>query len=62
MSTGSTIAPLLFRPDRGLALRLRVILAQRAHKLRQALSIAVDMEEFLSIFYNGRGIVAQGPM
>ena len=36
--------------------------AERARKLRQALSIAVDMEEFLSIFYNGRGIVAQGPI
>jgi oligopeptide transport system substrate-binding protein len=36
--------------------------AERARKLRQALSIAVDMEEFLSIFYNGRGIVAQGPL
>jgi len=36
--------------------------AQRARKLRQAISIAVDMEEFLSIFANGRGIVAQGPI
>jgi peptide/nickel transport system substrate-binding protein len=36
--------------------------AQRAQKLRQAISIAVDMEEFLSIFQNGRGIVAQGPL
>ncbi len=36
--------------------------AERARKLRQALSIALDMEEFLSIFYNGRGVVAQGPI
>ena len=36
--------------------------AERARKLRQALSIAIDMEEFLSIFYNGRGVVAQGPI
>lgn len=36
--------------------------AERARKLRQAISIAVDMEEFLSIFQNGRGIVAQGPI
>ncbi len=36
--------------------------AERARKLRQAISIAVDMEEFLSIFANGRGIVASGPL
>jgi len=36
--------------------------AERARKLRQAISIAVDMEEYLSIFANGRGIVAQGPV
>jgi peptide/nickel transport system substrate-binding protein len=36
--------------------------AARARKLRQAISIAVDMEEFLSIFANGRGIVAMGPL
>ena len=36
--------------------------AARARKLRQAISIAVDMEEFLSIFANGRGIVASGPL
>ncbi len=34
--------------------------AQR--KLRQALSIAMDYEEFISIFANGRGIAAQGPL
>jgi oligopeptide transport system substrate-binding protein len=33
-----------------------------ARKLRQALSIAVDYEDFISIFRNGRGIVAQGPL
>ncbi len=31
-----------------------------ARKLRQAISIAVDYEEFVSIFLNGRGIPAQG--
>ncbi|MDA8108288.1 MAG: ABC transporter substrate-binding protein [Betaproteobacteria bacterium] len=36
--------------------------AERARKLRQAISIAVDMEEYLQIFANGRGIVAQGPI
>ena len=36
--------------------------AERARKLRQAISIAVDMEEFLSIFANGRGVVANGPL
>ncbi|MCW8949772.1 MAG: ABC transporter substrate-binding protein [Sedimenticola sp.] len=30
--------------------------------LRQAISIAVNFEEFISIFRNGRGVVAQGPL
>ncbi len=33
---------------------------ERARKLRQAISIAVDYEEYISIFLNGRGVVAQG--
>ncbi len=36
--------------------------SERARKLRQAISIAVDFEEFISIFRNGRGIAAQGPL
>ena len=36
--------------------------SERSRKLRQALAIAVDWEEYLSIFYNGRGIVANGPV
>ncbi len=36
--------------------------SDRARKLRQAISIAVDMEEYLSIFANGRGIVASSPL
>jgi ABC-type transport system substrate-binding protein len=35
---------------------------ERGRKLRQAISIAVDQEEFISIFRNGRGIAAQGPI
>ncbi len=35
---------------------------ERTRKLRQAVSIAVDYEEFISIFQNGRGIAAQGPL
>jgi ABC-type transport system substrate-binding protein len=31
-------------------------------KLRQAISIALDSNEFLNIFRNGRGIAAQGPI
>lgn len=31
-------------------------------KLRQAISIAVDQEEYISIFMNGRGIPAQSPL
>lgn len=36
--------------------------SERARKLRQAVSIALDYEEFISIFLNGRGIAAQGPI
>ncbi|HUO44358.1 MAG TPA: ABC transporter substrate-binding protein [Burkholderiales bacterium] len=36
--------------------------SDRARKLRQAISIAVDYEEYVSIFQNGRGIPAQGPI
>ena len=37
-------------------------LTSRSTKLRQAISIAIDQEEFISIFSNGRGIAAQGPL
>jgi ABC-type transport system substrate-binding protein len=36
--------------------------SERARKLRRAIAIAVDYEEFISIFANGRGIAAQGPI
>jgi oligopeptide transport system substrate-binding protein len=36
--------------------------SERATKLRRAISIAVDFEEFISIFANGRGISAQSPI
>jgi ABC-type transport system substrate-binding protein len=36
--------------------------SERARKLRQAISIAFDMEELVSIFLNGRGVAAQGPI
>jgi len=36
--------------------------SERARKLRQAISIAIDYEEYISIFANGRGIPAQGPI
>lgn len=35
---------------------------ERAKWLRQAISIAVDYEEYVAIFLNGRGIVAHGPI
>ncbi len=35
---------------------------ESARLLRRAISIAVDFEEFISIFTNGRGVVAQGPL
>jgi ABC-type transport system substrate-binding protein len=36
--------------------------AERARKLRQALAIAVDWEEYLSIFGNGRGVASYSPL
>jgi oligopeptide transport system substrate-binding protein len=37
-------------------------LSESTRKLRQAISIVVDFEEFISIFANGRGIAAMGPI
>ncbi|GAB6141795.1 ABC transporter substrate-binding protein [Methylosoma difficile] len=34
--------------------------SEAARKLRQAIAIAIDQEEFISIFMNGRGVPAQG--
>lgn len=36
--------------------------SERARKLRLAISIALDYEEFVQIFQNGRGVAAQGPL
>ncbi len=36
--------------------------SERAVKLRQAVSIALDYEEYIEIFNNGRGIPASGPL
>ncbi len=36
--------------------------SERARLLRLAISIAVDYEEYIAIFANGRGIAAQGPI
>jgi ABC-type transport system substrate-binding protein len=35
-------------------------MTEQARKLRQAIAIAVDYEEYISIFTNGRGVAAQG--
>jgi len=35
---------------------------EKKRKLRQALSLALNLEEFIQIFLNGRGTVAQGPI
>jgi len=35
---------------------------ERARKLRQALALAFDWEEFIAIFLNGRGVPAHGPV
>jgi ABC-type transport system substrate-binding protein len=37
-------------------------LSDRGRKLRQAVSIAIDWEEFISIFMNGRGTPGTGPI
>jgi ABC-type transport system substrate-binding protein len=37
-------------------------LNERSTKLRQAISIAVDQEEYITIFMNGRGIPAMSPL
>ena len=34
--------------------------SESARKLRQAIAIAVDFEEYIAIFMNGRGVTAQG--
>ena len=36
--------------------------SEQARKLRQAISIAVNYDENIAIFYNGRGRAAQGPI
>ena len=36
--------------------------SEPARLLRQAISIAMDFEEYISIFNNGRGVAAQGPI
>ncbi|MFC3908879.1 ABC transporter substrate-binding protein [Legionella dresdenensis] len=36
--------------------------SERARKLRQAISIAVNYDENITIFFNGRGLPAQGPV
>ena len=37
-------------------------LDERGRKLRRAIAIAVDYEEYIAIFMNGRGVPAQGPI
>jgi ABC-type transport system substrate-binding protein len=37
-------------------------LTEEKKKLRRAISIAVDMEEYVQIFLNGRGMLAKGPL
>jgi ABC-type transport system substrate-binding protein len=36
--------------------------SEKARKLRRAIAITTDFEEFISIFANGRGIAAQSPL
>ncbi|WP_235379090.1 ABC transporter substrate-binding protein [Candidatus Coxiella mudrowiae] len=36
--------------------------SENKKKLRQAIAIELDYEEYIAIFHNGRGILAQGPI
>jgi len=36
--------------------------SKRARLLRRAIAIAIDMEEYIAVFQNGRGEAAQGPL
>lgn len=36
--------------------------SEKARLLRQAIALCVDVEEFITIFLNGRGILASGPL
>ena len=36
--------------------------SERARQLRLAISIAINLEEYIALFYNGRGQTAQGPL
>lgn len=36
--------------------------SEKGRKLRQAISAAIDFDEYIAIFDNGRGVVAQGPI
>ena len=35
---------------------------ERGRKLRQAMSLAIDVEQYLTLFHNGRGVAAQSPI
>ena len=48
-----------FNLDDGVVGRGR---GERSRKLRQAMSLAIDVEEYLRIFMNGRGVLAQSPI
>ncbi len=36
--------------------------SEQAKKLRQAIAMVFDVDEYITIFMNGRGVVAQGPL
>ena len=58
----TTIAPTIFYL--GFNMHDEVVggLSEKNRKLRLAIAIAYDYEEYISIFLNGRGIAAQGPI
>ncbi|MDN5862930.1 MAG: ABC transporter substrate-binding protein, partial [Salinisphaera sp.] len=58
----TTVAPTVFYTGFNMLDDVVGGYSEPARKLRRAISIALDYEEFIDIFLNGRGIPAQGPI
>ena len=57
-----TVEPAIFYTGFNMLDPMWAVIVKHKQKLRQAIAIAIDEEEFISIFLNGRGIPAQGPI
>ncbi|BBP43554.1 ABC transporter substrate-binding protein [Thiosulfativibrio zosterae] len=58
----NTIEPSIFYFGFNMADEVVGGYSEKQRKLRQALSLAINYEEYISIFLNGRGVAAQGPI